>query len=94
MASDPGNVDPNSPEKRVLTGFVEEVGADAVLVIWSSTKKRKTSSRVCSWGNHFAVKGMLEWAFETLVGFDPDDELDVQSEIDEDEDIEDIEDNE
>mgnify|MGYP003139435338 CR=1 FL=1 len=84
MASDSGNVKPNGPEKRLLAGFVEEANADAVLVIWSSTKKSKTSSKVCSWGNHFAVKGMLEWAFETLIGFDEDQELEVSEDIGDD----------
>jgi len=88
MAGDPGSVEPEGPEKRILTAFVEEANADAVLVIWSSTKKRKTSSRVCSWGNHFAVKGMLEWAFETLVGFDPEDDLNIQDELDDEEEAE------
>ena len=70
MASDPSNVEPTNPERRLVTGFVEEIGADAVLVIWSTTKKRKTASRISSWGNHFAVKGMLEWAYEMVIGFD------------------------
>tara|TARA_R110000824_G_scaffold96892_6_gene231681 strand:- start:5660 stop:5917 length:258 start_codon:yes stop_codon:yes gene_type:complete len=83
MAGDPSNIEPSVAEKRLVAGFVEEVGAEAVLVIWSNTKKRHTASRITSWGNHFAVKGMLEWAFDTIVGFDP-------VEDDEDEDEEDV----
>tara|TARA_R100000664_G_scaffold11711_1_gene18961 strand:+ start:25394 stop:25654 length:261 start_codon:yes stop_codon:yes gene_type:complete len=65
MGSDPGNLKPaGNPEKRLVTGFVEEVGADAVLVLWTWSSNNQTKSRATHWGNHFAVKGLLEWAYE------------------------------
>ena len=86
MASNKGymsNTPANNSEKRLLTAFVELLYADAVLVLWTQTKNGQTKSRVVPWGNMFAVKGLLEWAYDETFS-SPDDEEDNEDDENDD----------
>ncbi len=54
-----------SPVVRdLIAQFVEEAGADAVLVLWTVSDKRKTSVKMSSFGNQLACRAMLDSAIE------------------------------
>ena len=49
--------------KSMNASFIEELSADAVVVLYSWSKQKSTKARMIAWGNTFATKGMLEWAY-------------------------------
>ena len=40
---------------------VESIGADAVLVVWTSQRRRKTSVNMTTLGNALTVRGLMQW---------------------------------
>jgi len=40
---------------------VETVGADAILVVWTKQRRRKTSVSMTSIGNALTVAGLMKW---------------------------------
>ena len=67
------------PVRNMIGSMIEELGADAVVVIWSSTKRGKTHVNTVSFGNSLATSGLITHAYETeTVDYilDEDDESD------------------
>lgn len=54
----PSRVPPSA--RRVLAEFVESVGADAVVLIWTKTRRGYTTTHEATFGNEYACKGALE----------------------------------
>ncbi len=45
---------------------VEVIGADAVLIVWTKQRRRKTSISMTSLGNALTVKGLMAWIAEKV----------------------------
>jgi hypothetical protein len=41
--------------------IVEVIGADAVLIVWTKQRRRKTSVSMTSLGNALTVAGLMQW---------------------------------
>jgi hypothetical protein len=83
MASDPGDLENRRQvENRLMASFIEMLSADAAVVVYTWTKEKKTQARLVSWGNLFATKGLVEWAYTET--FDDMDEEEGETEDDED----------
>ena len=82
MAGDQGNVDERRlAEIRLMASFIEMLSADACVVVYTWTQEKKTKARLVSWGNLFATRGLVEWAYtETF----PEDEDEITEEEDDD----------
>ena len=63
--------------QRIQTQLIEEVGADAVVVIFSKTKRNTTTTHIHTWGNTLACRGLIEEAYDATMeqedGTDSDD---------------------
>ncbi|MAJ47494.1 MAG: hypothetical protein CMJ57_09240 [Planctomycetaceae bacterium] len=46
--------------RRALAQFIEEVGADSVVIVWTKTRRGITSTHEATFGNEYACKGALE----------------------------------
>tara|TARA_R100001198_G_scaffold60146_1_gene34765 strand:+ start:588 stop:803 length:216 start_codon:yes stop_codon:yes gene_type:complete len=53
--------------QQIQTRLIEEVGADAVLIVFSKTKKNATTTHIHTWGNELACKGLAEEAYDHFV---------------------------
>ena len=49
--------------QQIQTRLIEEVGADAVLIIFSRTTRRRTTTQIHTWGNDLACRGLAEEAY-------------------------------
>ncbi len=47
--------------KRLLASFVEEVGADAVVVVYSKSDGEHTSVQMGRFGNVLTCVGLIDW---------------------------------
>tara|TARA_Y100000114_G_scaffold148522_1_gene161597 strand:+ start:1717 stop:1968 length:252 start_codon:yes stop_codon:yes gene_type:complete len=47
--------------KRLLASFVEEVGADAVVVVYSKSDGEHTSVQMGRFGNVLTCVGLVDW---------------------------------
>ena len=65
---------------------IESLGADAVIVVWTKQRRRKTEIKSTAIGNMLTVQGLMRWVRERI------DELEDKDEKDEDEDEEEEED--
>ena len=59
-----------SSARRVLASFIEEVGADAVVLVWTKTRRGVTSTHDATFGNEYACKGAIEdvldsWTYQS-----------------------------
>ena len=64
MASDKGDLERRrSIENRLMASFVEMLSADACILVYTWSAHKKTRARMASWGNLFATKGLVEWAY-------------------------------
>ena len=52
--------------QRIQSQVVEEIGADAVVIIFSITKKNTTTTHIHTRGNMLACRGLAEEAYEHL----------------------------
>ena len=50
--------------QQIQTRLIEEVGADAVLIIFSRTTRRRTTTQIHTWGNALACRGLAEEAYK------------------------------
>ncbi len=64
--------------QQIETRIIEEVGADAVVIIFSKTKKNSTTTHLHTWGNGLACRGLAEEAYAHLC--EGEDELEVEDE--------------
>ncbi len=72
------------PVRALVAGLVEEVNADAVVVLWSQTDKTKTVAKMVTYGNQIACLGLVNEALEAF-----EEQQDENDSGDEDEDDDD-----
>jgi uncharacterized protein YoaH (UPF0181 family) len=61
--------------QRISTQLIEEVGADAVIIVFSKTKRNSTTTHLHTWGNMLACRGLAEEAYGHLCeGSEPETE--------------------
>ena len=61
--------------QQIQTRVIEEVGADAVVVVFSMTKGNQTTTHIHTWGNVLACRGLSEEAYGHLCeGYAEEDE--------------------
>ena len=56
----------NRAVNRIQTQLIEEVGADALVIVFSRTTRRRTVTQIHSWGNTLACRGLAEQAYAEL----------------------------
>ena len=58
-------IDPSSFDAAAVSQqareIVEVIGADAVLIVWTKQRRRKTSVNMTSLGNALTVTGLMQW---------------------------------
>lgn len=87
--------DPSRPAKRQTARQVEErlvgdlarelvenISADAVLVVWTGRRRRETHVSSASFGNGLAVEGLLRWCAARIEEIDGADEEETDEEDD------------
>ena len=52
--------------QRISTQIIEEVGADAVIIVFSKTRRNSTTTHLHTWGNVLACRGLAEEAYGHL----------------------------
>ena len=62
--------------QQIQTRLIEEVGADAVLIVFSRTTRRRTTTQVHTWGNALACRGLAEEAYAHF--FEPEEEAEEE----------------
>ncbi len=62
--------------QQIQTRLIEEVGADAVLIIFSRTTRRRTTTQIHTWGNALACRGLAEEAYSHF--FEPEEEAEEE----------------
>lgn len=62
--------------QQIQTRLIEEVGADAVLIVFSRTTRRRTTTQVHTWGNALACRGLAEEAYSHF--FEPEEEAEEE----------------
>lgn len=75
-----GRVPPSS--RRIVREFVEHMGADCVVVMWTVTEASvpKTSRFFRSWGNTLAIRRMIEDTYFEMDDEEGEDDEDGSSE--------------
>jgi hypothetical protein len=64
---------------------VETIGADAILIVWTKQRKRKTEIKSTAIGNMLTVHGLMRYIRERIDEIeDPEDEDEEDDESDED----------
>jgi hypothetical protein len=48
--------------RNIIAEFVESLGADSVIVLWSENVRDGTRAKVASWGNQLACRDMIKSA--------------------------------
>lgn len=52
--------------QQIQTRLIEEVGADAVVIVFSKTRRNSTTTHLHTWGNALACRGLAEEAYAHL----------------------------
>jgi hypothetical protein len=72
--------DPRRIEAEVVAQLarevIESIGADAVLVVWTSQRRRRTSVNMTALGNALTVRGLMQWIAAKVEEEEEDDEAD------------------
>ena len=58
--------DQDKAVQRISTQLIEEVGADAVIIVFSKTRRNSTTTHLHTWGNMLACRGLAEEAYAHL----------------------------
>lgn len=78
---------PEAVEQGVMVQLgreaVEAVGADAVLIVWTKQRRRKTYIHSATIGNGLAVQGLMRWCHAKIEELDGADEEDDENDEDE-----------
>ena len=86
----PAAPDPSAVEAAIVTQqareVVEVVGADAVLIVWTKQRRRKTSVSMTSLGNALTVAGLMKWIADKVEEAEEDGDEDEDEEEDEEDD--------
>ena len=56
----------NKAVQRISTQLIEEVGADAVVIVFSKVRGNSTTTHLHTWGNMLACRGLAEEAYGHL----------------------------
>lgn len=64
---------------------IEAIGADAVIVVWTKQRRRRTEIKSTAIGNMLTVQGLMRWVRERIDELE-DKEKDEEEEEDEDDD--------
>lgn len=67
--------------RNIVASFIEETGADAVVVIYSKVRRGKTSTFIVPYGNAHTCNALIDYAYDAYAP----PELDLAEEVDEDE---------
>jgi hypothetical protein len=67
---------------RIQNQLIEEVSADAVLIVYSRTSRRGTKVFMTAWGNDLACEGLAKHAYAHYSGMDLE-EIEEEEEPDE-----------
>lgn len=62
--------------RDIVGSFIEDVGADAVVVVYSKVKGRKTETHIIPYGNAHTCNALIDYAYDN---FSPPD-LEVEEE--------------
>jgi hypothetical protein len=83
-----GQLEPHQIEAACMVQMareaVETVGADAVLIVWTKQRRRKTSIHSVSLGNQLTVQGLMRWVRDRIDEIEEADEKDDDDDEDED----------
>ena len=58
--------------QRISTQLIEEVGADAVVIVFSKVRGDQTTTHLHTWGNALACRGLVDEAFQHLCEVEDD----------------------
>lgn len=58
--------------RDIVGSFVEEIGADAVVVVYSKVKGRKTETNIIPYGNAHTCNALIDYAYENYLPLDLD----------------------
>lgn len=72
--------------RDIVGSFIEEVGADAVVVVYSKVKGRKTETYLVPYGNAHTCNALIDYAYEHYEANREDDGVDLEIEEEEDDD--------
>ncbi len=51
--------------RDIVARFVEEIGADAVVVVYSRVKRQKTETFIVPYGNAHTCNALIDYAYES-----------------------------
>lgn len=81
---DPASIEAASVAQQARE-IVEVVGADAVLIVWTKQRRRKTSVSMTSLGNALTVAGLMKWVAEKVEDAEEDEDADEEEDDEDDE---------
>ena len=67
--------------RDIIGAFIEECGADAVVIIYSKVKKLKTETHIIPYGNAHTCNALIDYAYESYQP--PSIELNLKTDDDE-----------
>jgi hypothetical protein len=70
--------------RDIVGAFVEDCGADAVVVIYSKVKRSKTETHLVPYGNAHTCNALIDYAYENYEApyLPPDIELEIEDDDD------------
>ena len=89
----PRKINPTTPSPEEIEAgvmaqlareVVETVGADAVMIVWTKQRKRRTEVKSTAMGNMLTVHGLMRWVRERIDEIEEPDEEDEDEDEDED----------
>lgn len=69
---------------RLCREAIEVVGADAVLVVWTKQRRRKTEISQVALGNGLTVTGLMRWVASKVEEMDDTEKEEAEEDEDED----------
>ena len=60
---EPKNTTRNPIVRDLIAGLIEAEGADAIVVLWTRTRKDGTTAHIATWGNQFAARALVAQSF-------------------------------
>jgi len=70
--------------REIVGAFVEECGADAVVVIYSKVKRRNTETHLVPFGNAHTCNALIDYAYENYEPSTSPPDLEIEIEDDDD----------
>lgn len=66
--------------REIIGYFIEEAEADAVVILYSTVKHRKTTSYIVPFGNAHTCNGLIDFAYENYEPHHAEQEEDYEDE--------------